>query len=902
MGKKLIYLTCLVLVASMAGNASAEIVGHWKLDEGSGTIATDSIGGHDGTLIGNTAWVAEGKLGGALQFDGDGDYVDCGNDPVFNPEGSFSVTIWSYISDWGSPWGRSIFSKGGDADAAGRMGWAIRRHGEDTLCFTCAGLTTTEEIGTNILGNTAAPMNEWFHIACVYEIDNMAYIYINGEADASYAATGTITPGTGDPSVYIGTRSSGAGTAPDSWDASYFNGMLDDARFYNHAVTEVDVKLIMEGKEAKPTTMAANPKPANNAVEVPRDVILSWGPGSFTETHDVYFGTALDDVNEASRTDPRSVLLSQNQDATTYDPEGLLEFNQTYYWRVDEINDVDPNSPWKGDLWSFTVANFTVVDNFEDYNDTTNKIYDTWTDYFVNNTGMTVGHLDPPFAEQGIVRSGSQSMYMRYDNDGTINEGTELEQIGTLTYSEAERPWEDAQDWTANGADSLTLWLRGLSASVGSFTPEGQAAYTMTGAGADIWENSDQFHYAYKRLSGAGSITARVVSMTNTHDSAKAGVMIRQTLERDSAHAMVDIQPIYEAQFLRRISQGEISDVDAQIDVGTPIWVRLTRSGNTFTGQTSMDGTNWVKLGSDTMPMLVDVYVGLIVCSHDSSATCVAEFSDVTITGTTTEDWQSQDVGIESNVPEPMYVVLEDSTGNSAVITHPDPNASATPSWAEWNIPFADFTGVNPQAIKKMTIGVGDRANTQPGGAGDLYIDDIWQKRPSPPIPIAVENASFELPGTDKQNNWDGGTNDKGTFVDVPSWSSDTMATDSGVETGWNASDGEWSGFLRGSDPSVWQLTSYVIGAEDVIELKIDAKNNWQATTFLLSLYYDEAGVRVPVASVEVTLTDDMQEFSLVFSAADAPESVGKQLGIELNNVTPDVDSWACLDNVRLSK
>ncbi len=471
---------------------------------------------------------------------------------------------------------------------------------------------------------------------------------------------------------------------------------------------------------------AGNPNPTDGRIDVPRDAILRWTEGKYAVKHDVYFGADLNDVNEASRdNDTCSVLASRNQDATSCDLPGLLEFGQTYYWRVDEVNDMDPNSPWKGDVWSFTVANFTVVDDFEDYNDTSNRIYDTWKDYYVNNTGMTVGHFDPPFAEQKIVRSGSQSMYMHYDNDGTVNEGTDLEQAGTLLYSEAQRTWEAPQDWTVDGAESLTLWLRGLSASVGSFTPEGQAAYTMTGAGADIWENSDQFHYAYKRLSGAGSITARVVSMTNTHDSAKAGVMIRQTLEPDSAHAMVDIQPIYEAQFLRRISQGEISDVDAQIDVGTPIWVRLTRSGNTFTGQTSMDGTNWVKLGSDTMPMLVDVYVGLIVCSHDSSATCVAEFSDVTITGTTTGDWQSQDVGIESNVPEPMYVVLEDSTGNSAVITHPDPNASATPSWAEWNIPFADFTGVNPQAIKKMTIGVGDRANTQPGGAGDLYIDDI---------------------------------------------------------------------------------------------------------------------------------------------------------------------------------
>jgi hypothetical protein len=77
-----------------------------------------------------------------------------------------------------------------------------------------------------------------------------------------------------------------------------------------------------------------------------------------------------------------------------------------------------------------------------------------------------------------------------------------------------------------------------------------------------------------------------------------------------------------------------------------------------------------------------------------------------------------------------MYVVLEDSSSNSAVVKHPDPNISASPSWTEWNILFDAFTGVNMQAINKMSIGVGDRANTEPGGAGDLYIDDIRIYRP----------------------------------------------------------------------------------------------------------------------------------------------------------------------------
>jgi len=315
-------------------------------------------------------------------------------------------------------------------------------------------------------------------------------------------------------------------------------------------------------------------------------------------------------------------------------------------------------------------------------------------------------------------------MYMRYDNDGTVNEGTDYEQGGMLLYSEVERTWSDPQDWTVDGADSLTLWFRGLPAPVGSFT-ESASGYTMTGAGADIWDRSDSFHYTYKRLSGSGSITAQVVSMTNTQNSAKAGVMIRQTLEPDSAYAMVNIQPVNEVQFLRRIRTGDISETDSQTEVSTPVWVKLTRSLNTFRGQYSTDGEEWETLGSLTMPMNADVYIGLIVCSHDNLATCVVEFSDVDTSGAVTGEWQSQDIGIKTNVAESMYVVLEDNAGTSAVVTNSDTGASAAVNWTGWNIPLADFTDVNPQAIKKVTIGVGDRANTQPGGAGDLYIDDI---------------------------------------------------------------------------------------------------------------------------------------------------------------------------------
>jgi len=181
------------------------------------------------------------------------------------------------------------------------------------------------------------------------------------------------------------------------------------------------------------------------------------------------------------------------------------------------------------------------------------------------------------------------------------------------------------------------------------------------------------------------------------------------------------------------------------------------------------------------------------------------------------------------------------------------------------------------------------------GAVGVLY-------EAGPSGKIRVANASFELPGTVKQNTWDGGTNAKGTFEDVPGWSSDAMATDSGVETGWSATDGEWTGFLKGADASIWQLTDYVLAADDVLTLSLDARITWAATQLTISLYVlDDAGARVPVATEDVALTDDMQTATLTLSAADAPDAVGKQIGIEINNTSDETESWAGIDNVQLS-
>ncbi|MCH7921372.1 MAG: hypothetical protein IIC50_25815, partial [Planctomycetes bacterium] len=104
---------------------------------------------------------------------------------------------------------------------------------------------------------------------------------------------------------------------------------------------------------------ASDPNPAPDANDVGRDGSLSWTPGEFANTHDVYFGTAFDDVNDASSANSMDVLVSPGQDANSFDP-GRLHFGQTYYWRVDEVNGAPDFTVFKGETWGFTVESFAL--------------------------------------------------------------------------------------------------------------------------------------------------------------------------------------------------------------------------------------------------------------------------------------------------------------------------------------------------------------------------------------------------------------------------------------------------------------------------------------------------------------------------------------------------------------
>ncbi len=179
---------------------------------------------------------------------------------------------------------------------------------------------------------------------------------------------------------------------------------------------------------------ACNPSPADGAKNVPINTVLKWSPGHSAEKHILYFGTALADVDESAA--PVSIP-PQPQQANTFDPNGL-ELSRTYYWRIDEINDDDANSPWTGDIWKFTTADYLVVDDFESYEMFT--IYDTWTQ--IEQAYIYLSKQPKP------VHKCRQSMAFSYYYDSYF-------------YSEAAYAFSPAQDWASAGIKALEMFFFG---------------------------------------------------------------------------------------------------------------------------------------------------------------------------------------------------------------------------------------------------------------------------------------------------------------------------------------------------------------------------------------------------------------------------------------------------------
>ncbi len=299
---------------------------------------------------------------------------------------------------------------------------------------------------------------------------------------------------------------------------TYDPGPLKMAKTYYWRVDEFDIINTFKGNVWSFTTEGAvgSPSPANGAVDITQTPVLTWTPG-FGASHEVYFG-----ADEASL----ELKGSGNLGSESYE-SGQLEWNTTYYWRVDEANNANADSPWTGPLWSFTTANFLIIDDMESYNDInegepgSNRIYNAWIDGYDDPTnGSQSGHLDVPFYEETIVHGGDKSLPLYYDNPLS---GGKSEATLTLTAN---------NDWTVNGVTSLTIWFRGASSNTSNtgetmyVTLNGSAKVNNDNPDAATINNWTQWNISLTRFADQGVNLANVNSITLGLSSVTGGTGI----------------------------------------------------------------------------------------------------------------------------------------------------------------------------------------------------------------------------------------------------------------------------------------------------------------------------------------------------------------------------------------
>jgi hypothetical protein len=770
--------------------------GWWKFDEGAGTTAIDSSGqGHNGTLINGPVWTT-GYYGGGIQFDGVDDYVDTGW-----TENLAKWTIACWVTSPAAPSSSGAPSGPLHREANYQINW---NHNGGWAGFL--GIS----VGGSWMGTTFGTLqaNTWYHLCGTYDGTNLT-AYTNGVQASQISAPGT--PSSESNSLKFGRHAA---------NAQYFAGTVDDARVYNRALDISEIKQMMASGGQGPAT---NPSPKDKATDVVREVGLSWKPGPFAGTHDVFFGTQFDDVNNASAANPLGVLASTGQTASTYNPPARLDFDTTYYWRVDEVNATADKYTYKGTTWRFTTEPFAYpIQNITataSGASATGPAINT-----INGSGMT-GDLHGTDAKTMWLAplSATQPAWIQYDVDRVYkvyelwvwNQNTAFESIlGFGAKNVAVEYSVDGTTWTKLGdfefarapgqdgyAHNTTVPFNGVAAKSVRLT------ISTNWGGIQKQTGLSEVRFLYipvqarepQPASGSTAVdpTTLVLSWRAGREAASHDVYIGA----DSNAVKASTTPTGTAGTASFVPAGlqlsatyywkvdEVNTAEALTTWSSDVWSFTTADFVSVDDMESYNDTNnqifnvWLDgYGTTTNGALVgynsavNSTFGETVIVHDGKQSMPLMYnntgsftlSEATRTFADAQDWTAAGIktlvlffhGAPDNVAGDLYVKI-----NSTKITYPgDAAIFAASVWKQWNIDLTAISGL--KAVKSLTIGITG------SGSGTLYFDDIRLYKSAPAVVQPTDPGTANLvayyamegDAKDSKGSYNGTVNDI-TFV-----------------------------------------------------------------------------------------------------------------------------------------
>jgi len=779
MGKsRLIIAVALgLLMGAQVRAVDESLVLYLPFDDGGGITARD-VSSYDnpGTVVGDAVWVA-GRKSTALEFV-NGSRVTIPEIPQYDVTAEVSLLAWvkaTTVPNW--------------ARVIDKSQW--QTSGFDLVLTQNVGLPRFEFFVNNttslVDGTTVVSDNEWHFLVGTFG-DKTLRMYVDGAMEGEGQSAGQVDINPNDWPLMVGAETSSNGGQ------QYF-GSIDEVAMYDRELSADEVLAIFQnGMPARES--ASDPQPHNQAVDVPRDAVLSWTPGGFAAAHDVYLGTSLDEVNGADRDNPMEALVSPGQTATEYVPADPLEYGRTYYWRIDEVNEAPDNAIFRGDIWSFTTE-----------------------PYAYPITSLTVEASSEQGASPAIRTIDGSGL------DASGQHSTDMDDMWVgflpawIQYTfDKEYSLHELQVWNANSGVETGMGLGAKDVAI-EYSTDGET-WTPLNNVPPFGQGTGEATYTANTSVDFGGVTAKYVKLTIAASWLSPGMtslsevrfsyVPMQAFEPEPADGATDVSieaslqwrpgrqaESHEVYFDSDPDTMSLADATAEhgytpvsLDLGATYYWRIDEIGGdgpyegdvwsfateeylvvddyeSYTNdsphrlfQAWVDGLGFSPdeffpngndgNGSGSMvgydPIQGDIVEKTLVHGgrqsmplyYDNTA---ASKSEATRTFDAPRDWTAHGIttlvvyfrGQVGNAPASLYLKIDDTKV-------PLDNAAATamPLWKQWAVPLA-ATGANLENVRSLTIGV------EGGGTGTVFIDDIRLYAAAPPAAGSVDPGATGL-------------------------------------------------------------------------------------------------------------------------------------------------------------